>query len=69
MINIFQFLDLRDDELATEVAWVVVYLSALSNVATSMLVKSDILQLLVNRFATSNSLQLLIPVLISITFS
>lgn len=62
------FYHLRDDELATEVAWVVVYLSALSNIATSMLVKSDILQLLVNRLATSNSLQLLIPVTISRTF-
>lgn len=56
------FSKIRDDELATEVAWVVVYLSALSNVATSMLVKSDVLQLLVERLATSNSLQLLIPV-------
>lgn len=52
----------RDDELATEVAWVVVYLSALSNVATNMLVKSDVVQLLVERLASSNSLQLLIPV-------
>lgn len=52
----------REDELATEVAWVVVYLSALSNVATCMLVKNDVLQLLVERLATSNSLQLLIPV-------
>ncbi|GMP85174.1 hypothetical protein CsSME_00038438 [Camellia sinensis var. sinensis] len=51
-----------DEELATEVAWVVVYLSALSNVAFGMLVKSDLLQLLVERLATSNSLQLLIPV-------
>ncbi|KAM1751421.1 hypothetical protein ACFX11_009541 [Malus domestica] len=55
-----------DDELATEVAWVVVYLSALSNLATGMLVKSDVLQLLVERLATSNSLQLLIPVLRSL---
>jgi importin subunit alpha-1 len=55
-------LKFRDDELATEVAWVIVYLSALSNVATSMLVKNDVLQLLVDRLATSNSLQLLIPV-------
>lgn len=53
----------RDDELATEAAWVVVYLSALSNIATSMLVESDVLQLLVERLATSNSLQLLIPVM------
>lgn len=52
--------------MATEVAWVVVYLSALSNVATSMLVKNDVLQLLVDRLATSNSLQLLIPVLRSL---
>ncbi|KAI9122206.1 hypothetical protein K1719_006895 [Acacia pycnantha] len=55
-----------DDELATEVAWVIVYLSALSNVATSMLVKSDVLQLLVNRLSASSSLQLLIPVLRSL---
>ncbi|CAL5351074.1 unnamed protein product [Camellia sinensis] len=55
-----------DEELATEVAWVVVYLSALSNVAFGMLVKSDLLQLLVERLATSNSLQLLIPVLRSL---
>ncbi|KAH1216758.1 Importin subunit alpha-9 [Glycine max] len=50
-----------DDELATEVAWVVVYLSALSNIATSMLVKSNVLELLVHKLATSNSLQLMIP--------
>ncbi|GAV68869.1 Arm domain-containing protein, partial [Cephalotus follicularis] len=55
-----------DEELATEVAWVVVYLSALSNVATSMLSKSNVLHLLVQRLATSNSLQLLIPVLRSL---
>ncbi|XP_057983774.1 importin subunit alpha-9 [Malania oleifera] len=55
-----------DEELATEVAWVVVYLSALSNVATSMLVKSGILQILVERLTTSNCLQLLIPVLRSL---
>ncbi|KAF3442880.1 hypothetical protein FNV43_RR16798 [Rhamnella rubrinervis] len=63
---IIRHLRKADDELATEVAWVVVYLSALSNVATSMLVKSDVLQLLVERLATSNSLQLLIPVLRSL---
>lgn len=56
---LFQF---RDDDLATEVAWVAVYLSALSNVATGMLVKSEVLQLLSERLATSSSLQLLIPV-------
>ncbi|KAL4605351.1 hypothetical protein ACB092_09G022300 [Castanea dentata] len=63
---IVRHLKKADDELATEVAWVVVYLSALSNVATSMLVKNDVLQLLVDRLATSNSLQLLIPVLRSL---
>ncbi|KAK6942843.1 Armadillo [Dillenia turbinata] len=52
-----------DEELATEVAWVTVYLSALSNTATNILVQSDLLQVLVERLATSNSLQLLIPVL------
>lgn len=52
----------RDEELATEVAWVVVYLSALSNVATNLLLKSDAVRLLVERLASSNSLQLLIPV-------
>lgn len=52
----------RDEELVTEIAWVVVYLSALSSVATSVLVKTDLLQLLVQRLASSNSLQLLIPV-------
>ncbi|KAI3958710.1 hypothetical protein MKX01_023386 [Papaver californicum] len=50
-------------ELATEVAWVFVYLSALSNLASSMLIKCDLVQLLVWRLATSDSLQLLIPVL------
>ncbi|KAI9153348.1 hypothetical protein LWI28_009948 [Acer negundo] len=63
---ILRHLKKADEELATEVAWVVVYLSALSNIATSILVKSDVLQLLVERLATSNSLQLLIPVLRSL---
>ncbi|GAA0147654.1 transporter [Lithospermum erythrorhizon] len=55
-----------DEELATEVAWVVVYLSALSNVAISMLVKGGVIQLLVERLMVSNNLQLLIPVLRSL---
>ncbi|KAL3531909.1 hypothetical protein ACH5RR_005430 [Cinchona calisaya] len=63
---ILRHLRKADEELATEVAWVVVYLSALSNVATSMLVKIDLLQILVERLGASNSLQLLIPVLRSI---
>ncbi|RDY07126.1 Importin subunit alpha-9 [Mucuna pruriens] len=61
--SIIRHLKKADDELATEVSWVVVYVSALSNIATSMLVKSDILELLVNKLATSNSLQLMIPVI------
>nr|KAJ0226265.1 hypothetical protein LSAT_V11C100022010 [Lactuca sativa] len=63
---ILRHLRKSDDELATEIAWVVVYLSALSTVATSILVKTDLLQLLVERLASSNSLQLLIPVLRSL---
>ncbi|TKY52898.1 Importin subunit alpha-9 [Spatholobus suberectus] len=63
---IIRHLKKADDELATEVAWVVVYLSALSNVATSMLVKTEVLELLVNKLATSNNLQLMIPVLRSL---
>ncbi|XP_042015853.1 importin subunit alpha-9-like isoform X2 [Salvia splendens] len=63
---ILRHLKRGDEELATEVAWVVVYLTALSNVATSMLAKSDLLQILVGRLASSNSLELLIPVLRSL---
>ncbi|KAL9239284.1 hypothetical protein vseg_013622 [Gypsophila vaccaria] len=56
-----------DEEIATEVAWVVVYLSALLDTASSMMmVKNNFLQLLVERLASSNSLQLLIPVLRSL---
>ncbi|KAL0426389.1 UNVERIFIED_CONTAM: Importin subunit alpha-9 [Sesamum latifolium] len=60
---ILRHLKRGDEELATEVAWVVVYLTALSNFATSMLAKSDLLQIIVDRLASSNSLQLLIPLL------
>lgn len=59
LIKAFNF---RDEELATELAWVIVYLSALSNTATAAIVKTDIVQLLVETLAASNSLQLLIPV-------
>lgn len=55
-----------DEELATEVAWVIVYLSALSPSATTVLVKGDILPLLIGRLQVSESLQLLIPVLRSL---
>lgn len=63
---IIRHLKKADEELATEIAWVVVYLSALSNYATSIMVKSDLLRLLVERLATSDSLQLLIPILRSL---
>ncbi|XP_010920895.2 importin subunit alpha-2 [Elaeis guineensis] len=66
---IIRHLKKSDDELATEVAWVVVYLSALSETAVSLLVKSDVIhviQLLAGRLAASESLQLLIPVLRSL---
>lgn len=63
---IVRHLKKADEDLATEVAWVVVYLSALSNIATSMMVKSNVVELLVERLATANSLQLLIPVLRSL---
>ncbi|KAG2243681.1 hypothetical protein Bca52824_094484 [Brassica carinata] len=63
---ILRLLKRSDEEIAMEIAWIVVYLSALSDIATSMLLKGCILQLLVERLATSNSLHLLIPVLRSL---
>ncbi|CAD6239718.1 unnamed protein product [Miscanthus lutarioriparius] len=56
-------LEKADEELATEVAWVVVYLSALSEKATSLIVRSSVPQLLIGRLLASENLQLLIPVL------
>ncbi|XP_031486501.1 importin subunit alpha-9 [Nymphaea colorata] len=64
--SIIQHLKKMDDELATEVSWVVVYLSALSNLAVNEMVKSEVVHLLVERLAASEQLQLLIPVLRSI---
>lgn len=61
-MKISSIVGFRDEEIATEIAWIVVYLSALSDIATSMLLKGGILQLLIERLATSNNLQLLIPV-------
>lgn len=63
---ILRHLKKSDVDLATEVAWVVVYLSALSDVATSVLMKTDLVQVLVDRLAASNSLQSLIPLLRSL---
>ncbi|KAF3771872.1 Importin subunit alpha-9 [Nymphaea thermarum] len=59
--SIIQHLKKMDDELATEVSWVVVYLSALSNLAVNEMVKSEVVHLLVERLAASEQLQLLIP--------
>ncbi|KAG0481192.1 hypothetical protein HPP92_012050 [Vanilla planifolia] len=63
---IVRYLRMGDDLLATEVAWVVVYLSALSEVALHVLAKSEVVQHLVGRLAASDNLQLLIPVLRSL---
>ncbi|XP_024315253.1 importin subunit alpha-2 isoform X3 [Brachypodium distachyon] len=60
---IVQNLEKADEELATEVAWVVVYLSALSEKAISLIVRSHVPQLLIRRLLASENLQLLIPVL------
>ncbi|KAF2948502.1 hypothetical protein DAI22_01g040600 [Oryza sativa Japonica Group] len=56
-------LEKEDEELATEVAWVVVYLSALSDRGISLIVRSSVPQLLIGRLFSSENLQLLIPVL------
>lgn len=56
------FVVFREEELVTEVAWVVVYLTALSNIATNTMVKSDLVHLLVERLTISISVQLQIPV-------
>ncbi|KAK9079295.1 hypothetical protein SSX86_000966 [Deinandra increscens subsp. villosa] len=63
---ILRHLKKPDIELATEVSWVVVYLSTLSDVATSVLMKADIVQILVDRLAASNNLQSIIPLLRSL---
>lgn len=55
----------RDEELATEVSWVVVYMSALSQLATSMLARNGIIPLLVEKLQGSESTQMLIPVMIN----
>ncbi|EMS52684.1 Importin subunit alpha-2 [Triticum urartu] len=58
---IIRNLEKADEELATEVAWVVVYLSALSEKAISLIVRSHVPQLLIGRLLASENLQLLIP--------
>nr|XP_043612656.1 importin subunit alpha-9-like [Erigeron canadensis] len=63
---ILRHLKKSDTELTTEVAWVVVYLAALSDVAASVLMKTDLIQVLVDQLAASNSLHSLIPLLRSL---
>ncbi|GKD54134.1 importin subunit alpha-9-like protein, partial [Tanacetum coccineum] len=64
---ILRHLKKSDIELATEVAWVVVYLAAGSDVAASvLLMKTNLVQVLVDRLAVSSSLQSLIPLLRSL---
>lgn len=63
---IIRHLKMGDDELKTEVAWVVVYLTALSEDALHLLAKSEVVQLLIEMLAASENLQLLIPVLRSL---
>ncbi|KAL7595377.1 importin subunit alpha-9 isoform X1 [Lactuca sativa] len=63
---ILRHLKKSDVELATEVAWVVVYLSAISDVAINVLMNTEIVQVLVDRLASSNTLQSLIPLLRSL---
>nr|ATG70964.1 importin alpha isoform 9 [Juniperus flaccida] len=55
-----------DEELATEVAWVVVYLTALSEMHSGLLIEAGLLPPLVGRLASSDQLSLLTPVLRSI---
>ncbi|KAJ3693704.1 hypothetical protein LUZ60_009184 [Juncus effusus] len=64
--SIVNHLKTADDELATEVAWVIVYLSALSDKAINILVKSETVPVLISRLISSENLQLLIPVLRSL---
>ncbi|XP_020578172.1 importin subunit alpha-9 [Phalaenopsis equestris] len=63
---VIRHLHAGDDELATEVAWVVVYLTALSEDALHVIAKSKAVPLLIGKLAISENLQLLIPVLRSL---
>lgn len=55
-----------DEDLAVEVAWVVVYLTSLVDSHSKVLIKSGLLSPLVRRLSTSEKLSLLTPVLRSI---
>ncbi|CAO2174675.1 unnamed protein product [Urochloa humidicola] len=59
-------LEKADEELATAVAWLVVYLSARSEKATSLIVRSSVPQVLIGRFVESEKSEFLIPVLRSL---
>ncbi|EPS72639.1 hypothetical protein M569_02116, partial [Genlisea aurea] len=64
--GILHHLASRDEELATEIGWVVVYLTALSDLATTLLGRSSLPDVLVKRLMSSNSTSLLIPILRSL---
>jgi len=55
-----------DEELVVEVAWVLVYVSSMSDVHTNLLINAGILPPLIARLASSRHLPLLTPVLRSI---
>lgn len=52
----------RDDELVVEVAWVLVYVTSMSDVHSSQLIHAGLLPPLVTRLALSRHLALLTPV-------
>lgn len=55
-----------DEELATEIAWVVVYLTALSEMHSGLMIKAGLLPPFIGRLTSSDQLSLLTPVLRSI---
>ena len=59
----------RDEELVVEVAWVLVYVSSMSDVHTNLLINAGILPPLIARLASSRHLPLLTPVHLHQKFS
>ena len=52
----------RDDDLVVEVAWVLVYVTSMSDIHSSQLIHAGLLPPLVSRLALSRHLALLTPV-------
>lgn len=52
----------RDSDLAVEVAWVVVYLTSLTDTKSKILIKAGLLPPLISRLSASQELSLLTPV-------